>query len=100
MIPLKSPIETPSLIGFTVLEITDRPPSDLNGQYGYVNASVRLHYSDGSTEDVSKTLWDGADKSAEVLDGVEIVAKQNSYSKAGQWTDDDAQAKIVEILSA
>ncbi len=101
---LSSPIEkTVTLIGFTVLSITDSPGN-------YVSAVIRKHYSNGHAREDTVTLWAGADNLSEEQtipadeEGgeptvVPAVPNAFSYNAAGQWTDEDAAARIEQILS-
>lgn len=92
MITLQSPVASPSLIGFTVNELTDNPVAK------YVNASITEHYSDDSTKSRSFTLW--MNRPAQGVEGEEgYVPADNAYDAAGQWTDADAQARIAAILA-
>lgn len=91
MITLQSPVASPSLVGFTVNELTDNPVGK------YVNASITEHYSDGSTKSCSFTLW--MNEAARGVEGEEgYVPASTAYDDVGQWTDAAAQARIAAIL--
>lgn len=74
-------LDTPILVSRTITGFTVQSTSD-SAPEKRVNASVRVIYSDSSSHVRDLTLWTG-----------------DAYDAAGQWTDDDSKARIIELLT-